>query len=166
VGERYGPYFSNLTEPDVRRLVLEGARAVKNFAHPSFFRLFDLLLSLTNPGLKRSHWIHDGVQFERERHSVTGPRHGLAIEIFTLTRSGRRGWSLMVIKEYWWAGEEGKALKNLRWARPTSGQRADILSWLRAQDAKIGRESFVEEGDAAVTGDDDELAAIEDGDSA
>jgi hypothetical protein len=156
VGERYGPYFSNLTEPDVRRLVLEGARAVKNFAHPSFFRLFDLLLSLTNPGLKRSHWIHDGVQFERERHSVTGPRHGLAIEIFTLTRSGRRGWSLMVIKEYWWAGEQSKALKNLRWARPTSGQRADILSWLRAQDAKIGRESFVEEGDAAVTGDDDE----------
>ena len=139
---------------------------MKNFAHPSFFRLFDLLLSLTNPGLKRAHWIHDGVQFERERHSVTGPRHGLAIEIFTLTRSGRRGWSLMVIKEYWWAGEESKALKNLRWARPTSGQRADILSWLRAQDAKIGRELFVEEGDAAVTGNDDELAAIEDGDSA
>ena len=161
-----GPAFPNLTEPDVRRLVLEGARAVKNFAHPSFFRLFDLLLSLTNPGLKRSHWTHDGVEFERERHSVTGPRHGLAIEIFTLTRPGRRGWSLMVIKEYWWAGEESKALKNLRWARPTSGQRADILSWLRAQDAKIGRESFVEEGDAAVTGDDDELAAIDDGDSA
>ena len=74
---------------------------MKSFAHPSFFRLFDLLLSLTNPGLKRSHWTHDGVQFERERHSVTGPRHGLAIEIFTLTRSGRHGWSLMVVKEYW-----------------------------------------------------------------
>ena len=137
---------------------------MKNFAHPSFFRLFDLLLSLTNPGLKRSHWTHDGVQFERERHSVTGPRHGLAIEIFTLTRSGRRGWSLMVIKEYWWAGEESKALKNLRWARPTGGQRGDILSWLRAQDAKVGRQSFVEEGDAPITGEDDELAAIEDGD--
>jgi hypothetical protein len=159
VGELCGPCFSNLAEPDVRRLTLEGARAVKNFAHPSFFRLFDLLLSLTNPGLKRSHWTHDGVQFERERHSVTGPRHGLAIEIFTLTRPGRRAWSLMVIKEYWWAGEESKALKNLRWARPISGQRGDILSWLRAQDAKIGRESSVEEGDAAITGDDDELAA-------
>ena len=139
---------------------------MKSFAHPAFFRLFDLLLSLTNPGLKRSHWTHDGVQFERERHSVTGPRHGLAIEIFTLTRSGRHGWSLMVVKEYWWAGEESKALKNLRWARPISGQRSDILSWLRAQDAKIGQESFVEKGDTAVAGDDEELAGIEDGDSA
>ena len=139
---------------------------MKSFAHPSFFRLFDLLLSLTNPGLKRSHWTHDGVQFERERHSVTGPRHGLAIEIFTLTRSGRHGWSLMVIKEYWWAGEESKALKNLRWARPISGQRSDILSWLRAQDAKIGQESFVEKGDTAVASDGEEVAGIEDGDSA
>jgi len=139
---------------------------VKGFAHPSFFRLFDLLLSLTNPGLKRSHWMHDGVQFERERHSVTGPRHGLAIEIFTLRRSGRHGWSLMVIKEYWWAGEESKALKNLRWARPISGQRSDILSWLRAQDAKIGQESFVEKGDTAVASDSEEVAGIEDGDSA
>ncbi len=139
---------------------------MKSFAHPPFFRLFDLLLSLTNPGLKRSHWMHDGVQFERERHSVTGPRHGLAIEIFTLTRSGRHGWSLMVIKEYWWAGEESKALKNLRWARPISGQRSDILSWLRAQDAKIGQESFVEKGDTAVASDGEEVAGIEDGDSA
>jgi len=111
---------------------------MKSFGQPSFFRLFDLLVSVTNPGLKRSLWTHDGVEFQRERHSFTGPRHGLVVEIFTLTRSGRRGWSLMVIKEYWWAGEESKALKNLRWARPTSGQRADILAWLRAQDAKIG----------------------------
>jgi hypothetical protein len=117
-----------------------GPRAMKSFASSSFFRLFDLLVSLTNPGLKRSHWVHDGVEFERERHSVMGPKHGLAIEIFTLTRAGRGGWSLMVTKEYWWAGAESKALKNLRWARPISGQRGDILSWLRAQEAKIGPE--------------------------
>jgi hypothetical protein len=114
---------------------------VKNFVQPSFFRLFDLLLALSNPGLKQSHWAHDGVEFERERHSVMGPRHGLAIEIFTLTRPGRHGWSLMVTKEYWWAGEESRALKNLRWARPINGTRSDILSWLRAQEATIGHQS-------------------------
>ena len=139
---------------------------MRSFARPSFFRLFDLLLSLTNPGLKRSHWTHDGVDFERERHSVMGPKHGLAIEIFTLRRPGRRGWSLMVTKEYWWAGEESKALKNLRWARPVSGQRADILSWLRAQEAKIGRESFVERDSGDKTSNNDELEAFEDGDRA
>jgi hypothetical protein len=129
----------------VRRIAPEGERAVKNFAHPSFFRLFDLLLSLTNPRMERSHWAHDGVQFERERHSVSGPKHGLVIEIYTLTHPGRRGWSLMVIKEYWWVGEESKALKNLRWARPISGRRDDILVWLRAQEAKIGHRGFLED---------------------
>jgi hypothetical protein len=112
---------------------------MKSFAHPSFFRLFYLLLSTTNPGLKLSHWTYDGIEFERERHSVMGPKHGLAIEIFTLSRPGRRGWSLLVAKEYWWAGEERKALKNLRWARPTGGQRSEILSWLGDQEAKVGR---------------------------
>jgi hypothetical protein len=134
---------------------------MKSFARPSFFRLFDLLVSLTNPGLKRLHWTHDGVEFERERHSVMGPKHGLAIEIFTLRRAGRRGWSLMVTKEYWWAGEESKALKNLRWAKPTDGQRVDILSWLRAQEAKIGRESFSQR-DGGDTADDEEIEAFED----
>ena len=134
---------------------------MRSLGDPSFFRLFDLLISLTNRGLKRSHWTHDGVEFERERHSFTGPKHGLAIEIFTLTRLGRRGWSLMVIKEYWWAGEESKALKNLRWARPIAGQRGDILAWLRAQDAKIEHKLFQDNG--ADTGNDKELAASDDG---
>ena len=66
---------------------------MKTLASPSFFRLFDLLLSTTNPGLKLLRWTHDGVEFERTRHSMMGPKHSLAIEIFTLTRPGRRGWS-------------------------------------------------------------------------
>lgn len=107
---------------------------MKSFARPSFFRLFDLLTGSTNPGLKLSRWRFDGVEFERERHSFTGPRHGLTIEIFTLTCSSQRGWTLMVTKEYWWAGQESKALKSLRWAKPTGGQRSDILAWLRAQE--------------------------------
>jgi hypothetical protein len=112
---------------------------MKNFVRPSFFRVFDLLLSTTNPGLKRSRWTFDGVEFERERHSFTGPNHGLAVDIVTLTRPGRRGWRLMVTKEYWWAGTESKPLKNLHWARPTAGQRNDILAWMRAQEAALDR---------------------------
>jgi len=112
---------------------------MKSLASPSFFRLFDLLVSHANPGLKLSRWIFDGVEFERERHSFMGPKHGVAIEIFTLTHGGRRGWTLMVTKEYWWAGEESKALKNLRWARATDGQRGDVMAWLRAQEAAFDR---------------------------
>jgi hypothetical protein len=112
---------------------------MKTLAHPSFFRAFDLLLSTSNPGLKQARWIHDGVDFERERHSFSGAKHGLAIEIVTLTRPGRRGWSLMVTKEYWWAGPDNKAFKNLRWARPVSGRRNDMLDWMRNQDAAMDR---------------------------
>jgi len=112
---------------------------MKNLASPSFFRMFDLLLAATNPGIRSTRWTHDGVEFERERHSFTGPKHGLTIEIMTLTRSGRRGWSLMVTKEYWWSGADSKPLKNLRWARPIAGQRSDLLTWLREQEAALER---------------------------
>ena len=101
---------------------------MKSFVRPSFFRVFDLLLSTSNPGLKRSRWTFDGVEFERERHTFSGPNHGLAVDIVTLTRPGRRGWKLMVTKEYWWAGTENEPLKNLHWARPAAGQRNDILT--------------------------------------
>src|SRR5271168_5406667 len=115
---------------------------MKSLQRPSFFRMFDLLLSTTNPGFKLTRWTHDGVEFERERHSFTSPRHGLTIEIVTLTRAGRRGWSLMVTKEYWWVGTESKAFKNLRWARPLGGQRSDLFAWLRAQEAALERASI------------------------
>jgi hypothetical protein len=115
---------------------------VKGFANASFFRLFDLMLSTTNPGSRRSRWTVDGVDLEHERHSFTGQAHGFAIEIVTLTRAGRRGWTLMVIKEYWWAGEANKALKSLRWGRPTNGRRSDIIAWLRAQESPLERSSL------------------------
>lgn len=113
---------------------------MKNFAQPSFFRVFDLLLGITNPGLKRSSWMHDGVAWERERHSFTGPRHGLTVEIVTLTRPGNRHWGIMIVKEYWWAGTENRALKSLRWAKAVAGQRSEIINWFRRQEAALERQ--------------------------
>jgi hypothetical protein len=118
---------------------------VKSLARPSFFRVFDLLVSQGNPGLKRSHWTHAGAEFERERHSFTSPRHGIVIDIITVTLKGRRGWLLMVTKEYWW-GPDDKPFKNLRWARPLGGQRADLFAWLRAQEAALEQSLLQEFG--------------------
>lgn len=112
---------------------------MKTLAQPSFFRVFDLLLGMGNPGVKLSSWTHDGVTWERERHSFTGPKHGLSIEILTLTHAGRHGWSIMVVKEYWWVGKESKAVKSTRWAKPIEGKRNDIMNWFRAQEAGLGR---------------------------
>ncbi|MEJ2434353.1 MAG: hypothetical protein P8Y53_14770, partial [Pseudolabrys sp.] len=69
---------------------------MKTLASPSFFRTFDLLLDAGNPGAKLTHWNYDGVEWVRDRYSVTGPSHGFIIDIISLTQPGRRGWSLMV----------------------------------------------------------------------
>jgi hypothetical protein len=138
-GQGFARFTALTFDSPATRSIHQEASVMKSLASPSFFRLFDLLVSHANPGLKLSRWIFDGVEFERERHSFMGPKHGVAIEIFTLTHGGRRGWTLMVTKEYWWAGEESKALKNLRWARATDGQRGDVMAWLRAQEAAFDR---------------------------
>jgi hypothetical protein len=137
---------------------------MKTLASPSFFRLFDQLISTTNRDLKLLRWIHDGVEFERARHSNMGSNHSLAIEIFTLTRTGRRGWTLMVIKEYWWSGKESKPLKDLRWARITGGQRADVFTWLRGQEVALERTSSVgrqRATDAARVADEEDATEVE-----
>jgi hypothetical protein len=112
---------------------------MKSLAQPSFFRVFDLLLGAANPGLKLTSWSHDGVGWERERHSFTGATHGQSIEIVTVTHTGKRGWRLMVVKEYWWAGKETKAIKSVKWAKAIDGQRNEILNWFRAQEADLDR---------------------------
>lgn len=110
---------------------------MKSLTRPSFFRMFDLLLAQSNPGLKRTAWAHEGVDFERERFSFSGRLHGFVVEIVSLSRAGPRGWSLMVVKEYWWIGPESAPFKTLRWARSVSGRREDMFSWLRVQEAAL-----------------------------
>jgi hypothetical protein len=114
---------------------------MRSLTRPSFFRMFDLLLATTNPGLRLAHWTHDGAQFERERLSFTSPRHGLTIEIITVSRSGRCSWSLMVTKEYWWTGADAKPFKSTRWARPLTGPRSDVMAWLQSQEKVLERTS-------------------------
>ena len=119
-----------------QRLLLKGGD-MKSFASPSFFRAFELLLSATNPGMKQSHWTIDGVDCEYDRHSFNGPRYGFAVEIFSLALPGKRGWSLMVVKEFWYAGKVKDAGRMPHWAKLTGGQRADVFSWFRNQEVTL-----------------------------
>jgi hypothetical protein len=125
---------------------------MKNIGQPSFFRVFDLLVGKANPRLALASWGRDGIVWERERHSFSGAKHGLGIEIVTVTRDGRRGWTVIIVKEYWWAGAESKPIKSARWAKAVAGQRNDILNWFRAQEASLdselirNREERFEEG--------------------
>lgn len=110
---------------------------MKSFASPSFFRVFDQLMASTNRNLTQSSWSIDGVECERDRHSFTGPKYGVTLEVFTLTRPGKHGWGLMVVKEYWWAGKEMDTMRMPHWAKLNSGQRSDVLDWFRAQELEL-----------------------------
>ena len=132
---------------------------MKSLARPSFFRVFDLLLGTTNPGLKLSSWTHDGVTWEHERHSFMGTKHGQTLEIFTLTRPGKRGWSVMIVKEYWWVGKESKPVRALHWAKPIDGQRVEMLNWFRAKEAELGRRMTV--GSAPLAAHSNSIEEIE-----
>jgi hypothetical protein len=114
-----------------------GVRVVRTFASRSFFHTFDLLLAAANPNLTLSSWSHDGVACARERHSFAGGTHRFAVEVVTLTRPGRQGWTLMVVKEFWWAGNRDKELRNTRWAQLLSGRRDDALGWMRKQQERL-----------------------------
>lgn len=141
----------------IAELSSEHGTIMKTLAHSSFFRVFDLLLGTTNRGQKASAWSHDGVSWERERHAFTGPKHGLSLEIVTLTRPGRDGWSLMVVKEYWWAGSDNDALKSVRWAKPVFGERRKIMEWFRRQDDLLQRELRRTASSRPISSDNHEL---------
>ena len=114
---------------------------MKSLSGTSFFRLFDLLVATSNPGLKLDRWAIDDVHFERERHSFSGRTHCFSIEVCMLSRPGRRRWTLMVAKEYWWEGGHKRAIKALRWSRPIEGSRRDIMAWLRTKETVLQRQT-------------------------
>jgi hypothetical protein len=130
---------------------------MKSFVSPTFFRLFDMLMDATNPSLRRVRWSFEGVDCEHERHSFTGRTHGFAVETFTVTHPGRRGWSLLAVKEFWWTGDASGAARIMRWARPIAGSRKDIFAWLAAQETRLARSGdrraapFGQEADEAAT---------------
>jgi len=125
--------------PDARERDVgsRGVRAVKTLASRSFFHTFDLLLAAANPSLTLSSWSQDGVACARERHSFAGGTHSFAVEVVIMTRPGREGWTLMVVKEFWWAGNRDKELRSTRWAQLLSGRRGDAIGWMRKQQERL-----------------------------
>jgi len=102
---------------------------MKGFTDNAFFLLFEQIISEHNPGHKLDRWSGNGVSWERTRHSFASPVYGFAQDSFVASRPGRNGWSLLVVKEHWWAGRAGAELKSRQWAEPLSGERRHILQW-------------------------------------
>jgi hypothetical protein len=111
---------------------------LKKIGDASFFRIVDRLLSVGTGRSPRTHWSIDGVEWQRERHSYAGATHCFTIEVTTGVhaggvRSGRPGWTLRVVKEYWRDGR-GETTRDLHWAQVEAGSRPEIVEWLKRQE--------------------------------
>jgi len=117
---------------------------MKTLSGSSFFRTFDLLIGTSNPGLKLDAWEVAGVQFERGRHSYGSHSYSFAVDVFVLTRPGKRGWQLLVAKQYWWDGGRKRAIKTQAWSQPLVGSQREIMAWFREREQMLERRAPVD----------------------
>jgi hypothetical protein len=105
----------------------------------NFFNAWHILQRATCPGATEMNWNVGDVAWQKERHSFSGGRYSVSLEIHLLRRAGRapQAWQLMVVIEYWWNGEH-EMIKNSTWGRVLSGNAKSVLAWLRAQEPGQG----------------------------
>ncbi|MGH6877146.1 MAG: hypothetical protein ACREHV_07165 [Rhizomicrobium sp.] len=105
---------------------------MKSFADNSFFLLFDEILSRDKPKESPGRWAAGGVTWQYGRHGYESADYGFAVETYEVT-SAAKGWTLLVVKEHWWAGRNGETIRSARWAKPLRGNRTAIIAWLRSR---------------------------------
>jgi len=101
----------------------------------NFFNFWQILYRATCPNAGRAHWRVGDVDWQKDRHSYSGPDYAVTLEIHHLRRTLGEGqsWHLMVIVENWWDGE-GDTLKTTTWARVVRGDPGTIIRWLNQQE--------------------------------
>jgi hypothetical protein len=109
---------------------------MKKIGDASFFRIVDHLLAAGTTRVPKVHWLIDGVEWRRDRHSHAGQRHGFTLEITTATSTTPPAWTLMIVKEYW-RGADGEDLKMIQWAQVERGNRAHVVAWLQRQEKRL-----------------------------
>jgi hypothetical protein len=109
---------------------------MRTFADPSLFRLIHALLGEAHSDFGCTKWTHRGANWTRQRHSFNSSNSGFVIEQYLITKPNPNGWTLLVVKEMWWDGDD-KPIRTTQWAKPLSGQRAKTLEWLRAEERRI-----------------------------
>jgi hypothetical protein len=109
---------------------------MRSLGDPAFFRIFDALVAQANPPgrAKRPSWSIDGTDWRSERHTFSGASHNFTMEICTIVKLPPNGWTLLVVKEFWWIADQRQPLRDLRWAKLTAGSRAEAMNWLRKQE--------------------------------
>jgi len=109
---------------------------VKSFADYAFMRLFDELLRRDKPKEGPDKWSAHGVDWQHSRHSFETNGYGFSVETYELVHR-TKDWTLLVIKDRWWAGRNGEVIRTVHWGKVLRGNRATVMAWLKTQQREI-----------------------------
>lgn len=82
-------------------------------------------------------WSSAGALCRMERHSFGGADYGFHMEVLRVEVTGRGGWVLMIVDEFWEASET-QTIHSSKWLKLLKGKQVDVLSWIdRNRDKEI-----------------------------
>jgi hypothetical protein len=101
---------------------------LKGFSTPTFHSSFDRLQRAGETAAGQRAWTAHGLAWTRERHAFYGVDHSFTTEVVRVSASGAKGWSLMVVREGWWAGDGTDPIKTRQWSHFVKGDRQRALA--------------------------------------
>ncbi len=110
---------------------------MRRIGDTAFFRDFDRVLGTALRDTQANAWDVQGTQWTRHRHSHAGPDVSFVTEVIRGESRSPPSWSVLVVKEYWWAAAGRTPLRSSQWATLLAGRREPFVAWLE-QAAKTG----------------------------
>lgn len=104
---------------------------LRTLSDPRLLQHLDRLARTSDPTQARRKWNAYGLDWNRSRQSSYGPDFGFIADITVVRQPTRNSWSLLVVRESWWAGDSPDPIKMRQWAHLMSGLKTDVIAWAR-----------------------------------
>lgn len=101
----------------------------------AFFNLFARVVTATNRNRDCDEWQIDGVHWQRERFAQWAAT-SFQVEVHRLAHT-RPAWTLLFVRETWWAANRSRAIRDACWTHLEAGSRRDVLKWFQAREAEL-----------------------------
>jgi hypothetical protein len=105
----------------------------------------EFVIDAPKAGDPRNSWNAHGVACTRDRHRFSGQTYSFTVEVVDLRfiAAGRTSWHVIIVNEWWRAGDADVNIRNTKWLKVLSGKAADVTAWMRRsrsmKDAKTAR---------------------------
>lgn len=104
---------------------------LRTLSDPRLLQHLDHLAYSVDPTRALRRWNAYGLDWTRTRQSTYGPDFSFTADITVLRRPTPKSWSLLVVRESWWAGGSTDPIKMRQWAHLLSGNKSDALAWAK-----------------------------------